>query len=247
MTVVDRLADALAQAHRSSARIQLDAELDALPVDDAPAVQAAVMQRLGETAPGSKVAITKTGRAVVAPLIASRFVLSGATLPLHGTIGLEVEIAVLLRRDLTPDLAAEGPTALLTAIDAFYVGIELIGSRIFNHRDAGPGVLLADNLISNGYATNLAQPYPHGTDISDAIVTVQIDGMEVHRAPAVNPFGGVLVALEAYARSPFDTYNALRAGQIVTTGTLCGVIAVSGPCEIWAAIGDGTPIHLSLL
>lgn len=245
MTQIQRLADALAAAHRSGELIDLDPDLKALPVDDAPAVQVAVMQLLGETAAGSKVAINKEGRAVVAPLLGSRFVESGASLPLGGATGLEVEIALRLRRDLTPELARD-ESALLSAIDAFYVGVELIGSRLRNHREAGLGTALADNLVGNGYAINSVEIYPGGADISKAMVTVEIDGTEVHQAPALNPFGSVLAALAAYARAPFDAYGALRAGHIITTGTLCGVIPISGPCSISARVNAGPHVSLTL-
>lgn len=247
MTIVERFADVLATAHRTGRPARLDAELDALPVDDAPAVQIGLMQLLGETAPASKVAINKAGRAVAAPMFGSRFVESGATLALAGAIGIEVEVAVRLGRDLTPELAAQGESGLLSAIDSFLVGIELIGPHIANHREAGLGALLADNLISGGYVLNAEQPWRRGSDIADAIVTAAIDGAEIYRAPAANPFGGVLVALDAYARAPFDRHGVCRAGHIITTGTLCGLIPVAGPCHVLAGLGPNHRVELTLV
>lgn len=230
MSVIDRLSDALAGAHRSGELLALDAELDALPIDDAPAVQMAVMERLGETAPASKVAINKEGRAVIAPMFGSRFVESGATLPRQGATGIEVEIALRLGRDLT----AEGD--LLAAIDAYYLGIELIGPRLKNHREAGLGAFLADNLINDSYVINRSTPWPHGASI-DFPVSVEIDGEVVHDAPAANPFGTVLAALDAYRKAPFDRHGALKAGHIITTGTLCGLIPLPDAKTITARMG----------
>lgn len=240
MNTVERLADVLAGAHRTNSLVTLDAELDALPVDQAPAVQLAVMQRLGEVAPASKVAINREGRAVIAPMFGSRFVESGSALPMAGATGLEVEIAVRLGRDLAPGMD------LLSAIDGFFVGVELIGPRLANHRQAGLGAFLADNLVSNGYAINRSVPWSHGPDIGFSVV-VEVDGRKVHDAPALNPFGGVLVALGAYLQAPFDCHGALRAGHMITTGTLCGVIPISGPCEIHARIGEGPTVNVTML
>lgn len=247
MTTIDRFADTLAQAHRGGELIALDEELNALSVDDAPSVQLGVMQRLGETAPAGKVAINKTGRAVAAPMFGSRFIRSGAALPVAGAIGLEVEVAVRLGRDLTPELAAHGENGVLSAIDAFLVGIELIGPRVADRAQAGLGALLADNLIGNGYALNDQDPWSRGSDIEGAIVDVAIDGTPVYSAVAANPFGGVMVALEAYARAPFDGFGICRAGQIITTGTLCGLVAVSGPCRISATLDGAHQVDLELL
>lgn len=240
MTIIERLTDKLAEAHRTNSLVTLDAELDALAVDDAPAVQVAVMQRLGESAPASKVAITAEGRAVIAPMFGSRFVDSGSALPAAGATGLEVEIAVRLGRDLAPGVN------VLSAIDGFFVGVELIGPRLANHRKAGLGALLADNLVGNGYVINRTTPWLHGPDIGFRVV-VEVDGRKMHDAPAVNPFGGVLVALETYLQAPFDCHGALRAGHVFTTGTLCGVIPVSSPCRIDARIGEGPAVKVTLL
>jgi len=245
MTTIERFADLLAAAHRSGIPVSLDAELAGLPVDDGPGVQLAVMSRLGETAPASKVAINKAGRPVAAPIFGARVVPSGATLSLAGTIGFEVEIALRLGRDLTPELAARGEAGLLSAIDAFFVGIELIGTRLADRHAAGLGALLADNLIGNGYVLNSETPWTRGSDIADAIVSATVDGSEVHRAPASNPFGGVLVALQAYAQAPFDGHGACRAGHIITTGTLCGLIPVGGPCRIVAGL-DANRVEVTL-
>ena len=245
MTIIERFAEVLANAHRTGQPATLDAELDGLAVDDAPAVQLAVMRQLGETALASKVAINKTGRAVAAPMLGSRFVTSGGTLPAAGLIGFEVEIAVRLGRDLTPELAARGESGLMSAIDAFFVGIECIGPHIANHREAGLGALLADNLVSGGYVLNTESPWRGGSDIAGAVVTAHVDGIQVHSAAASNPFGGVLVALHAYAQAPFDGHGVCSAGHIITTGTLCGLIPVTGPCRIVAGI-DATQVEVTL-
>jgi 2-keto-4-pentenoate hydratase len=237
LSTIDRLADALAAAHRSGTLLALDAELDALPIEDGPAVQMAVMQRLGETAPASKVAINPEGHPVMAPMFGSRVVKSGATLPRGDAIGIEVEIALRLGADITPGMDVR------TAIDAYFVGIELIGTRLQNRREAGLGALLGDNLINSAYV--VGAEWPHGSNIEFPVV-ITIDGQTAYDAPAVNPFGTVFAALEAYAREPFDRHGALKAGHLITTGTLCGMVPIPGPCSISARLGDSAPVTLTL-
>jgi 2-keto-4-pentenoate hydratase len=237
MTAVERMTHELVRAHRTGNKLVLDSELNALTIAEAASVQVAVLSELGETVPASKVALNKLGQAVAAPLLGSRYVSSGASLPIGVTTGLEVEIAVRLSRDLTPELAARGEVGVLSAIGGFYVGIELIGSRIERHREAGPGPLLADNLVSAGYVLNESDPWQRGTDTVGAVVAVVIDGIPIHSGPANHPFGGLLVALQRYALDPTDLYGSCRAGHIITTGTLCGVIPVTKSCSISASVG----------
>lgn len=247
MSTIERFAGELVRAHETGGMLQLDPELDAISVEDGAAVQEAMTARLGATVAVSKIAINKTGRAVAAPMYGSLFTESGGTLPARGVIGLEVEIAIRLGRDVTPELAADGEAGLLSAIDQFLVGIELIGSRLENFRQWGVGAGLADNLFSAGYVLNRDEPWQRGTSYIDAMIEVEIDGRPAYSALATHPFGGVLVALEQYAKAPFDRHGCCKAGSIITTGTLCGLVPTTGPCAIVTRLGGAHETRVRLV
>jgi 2-keto-4-pentenoate hydratase len=239
MSVVERFAAAIENARKGGAPLVLDGALDAISVADAARVQQLVLERLGDTVAASKVAINKRDVAVIAPIAARSFVESGASLPAAGVYGIEVEIALRLGRDLD----ATGEVA--DAVDAYYFGIELLGTRLQDRVSASVEAQLADNLLNQGYAINTATPWPHGSSI-DFELTVEVDGVERYRAPAKNPFGTVLAALDAYRRAPIDLYGALRKGSIITTGTLCGVVPVTGPARVVARMG-GAEVSVDLV
>lgn len=134
------LAHELAAAHRDTA-IKLNGEAFAcLDFEGAQQVQAITRRLLSESVPVSKVAIDAAGRAVGAPIYGSLVACSGGTidLPPRGWLGIEVEIAARLGRTISPELAAEGAEAVLTAIESFHVGIEIVGSRFADRLTGDP-------------------------------------------------------------------------------------------------------------
>lgn len=146
--------------------------------------------------------------------------------------GVEVEVAAVLGRDIDVGM---GEAAVRDAIDRYVVGIELIGSRFTERVGAGLMAELADNLSTAGYVTDTSRAWEHGPELAGADVEVRHDGKVIYAAPAKPIFGHVLTSLIAYAREPFPSLP-LKAGMIVTTGTLCGLVAVPGPGHVSARL-----------
>ena len=59
---------------------------------------------------------------------------------------------------------------------------------------------------------------------------------EIYRAPARHGFGGVLEAVVAYAGMAEQPYP-LVSGTILTTGSMCGLVPVTGTGTAVAAFG----------
>lgn len=243
-----RLADALAAAHEDDSRRVPAGDLAALTLEDASHVQALVMERLGVSAAACKVGINPAGHAFAAPIFAKDCVDSGGRLPFpkRGLMGLEVEIAFRLRADLTPEIAAAGEAAVLEVIDQFLVGIEVVGSRLDDHTKAGPAGTLADNFSNAGYAWSFAPAWTKGTDLEGVTVEIEADGKVIHNAPAKHPLGAVMKPVLAYGAAPFDHFGAFKAGMVVTTGSLCGIVPLAAPAEVTARLGGSHRIDLTL-
>ncbi len=56
-----------------------------------------------------------------------------------------------------------------------------------------------------------------------------------------------LAPLVAYANAPIDFAGGLRAGQIVTTGTLCGVVPLPAPGSVVTSLGALPPLAFELV
>jgi 2-keto-4-pentenoate hydratase len=238
---IDELAAALAGAYADAGRTVAAAPFAALSLEEALAVQGKVLAALGETVPVAKVAVND-GTAVAAPIYGALSVASGGRLgaPARGLVGIEVEIAARLKADVGPGADAAA------AIEGLVCGIEVIGTRFDDRKAAGAFGPLADNLLTAGYAYGI-DPWTGGTDVDGIDIVVEIDGRQVYSGKAKHPFGGVLQPILAQARAPHDGFGGLKAGMIVTTGTLCGVVPVPGPCMITARLAGTHEVRLQLM
>lgn len=234
MSTENQLIAALVDAQRRGAQDVDAAPYSALGWDAAYRVQHGVMQALGESMGLYKTATAADGTGIVAPIFASRVGQSGVLkLPLANITGLEVEVAVVLGADIAAG-ASEADVA--AAVDHYFVGIEVVGTRYADRSMSGPTGGLADGLSAYGYVINPARR-PAGTRLDGFDVTLEFGGKQIYQAPAKHGFGSVLGSLVAYARAPRAEYP-LRKGMMITTGSLCGMVPTSGTGHAIARLGD---------
>jgi 2-keto-4-pentenoate hydratase len=245
-TQLSALVTKLVDAYRKPGTLIPTDGFEALTAQEAMAVQAGVLNALDETTPVSKVGKDGNGRGIVAPILGSRVVKGGETLslPLAGFAGIEVEVAVRLKADITPEIAKAGDDAIAQCVEAYVLGIELVGSRFADRTKAGAYGPLADNMTGAGYAVGEAWP---SAEIEGTPIVIDLDGVVIFSGPAKHPFGGVYPAIRNYAQDQFDLFGALKAGMVVTTGTLCGLLPISGPGTLTAKVGDSHQISLVLV
>lgn len=197
-------------------------------------VQHGVMVALGEKPGMYKTAVAPDGTGAIAPIYASHVGQSGSfTLPLASTVGLEVEVGVVLAKDVpngTDDID------LVEAISHYFVGLEVCGTRYADRSKAGYDGGLADSMAAYGYVINPTAREP-GADLDNFDVTVEFNGQQVYSAPAKHGFGTVLASLVAYAKAQRPEYP-LKAGTIITTGSLCGLVPTSGTGHAVAVLGN---------
>jgi hypothetical protein len=197
-------------------------------------IQVAVLTELGTSAGMLKTAVHADGVGVVAPIygwaVGSS---SGYRLPSSNVVGLEVEVGLVLGHDLS---AATDEQQVADAVDHYFVGVEIVGSRFTDRALAGPNGGLADNMSSLGYAIGPRRP-TLSTRMDGLEVVLEFAGRQIYAAPAKHGFGTVLASVVAYANSQHPAYP-LRAGTIVTTGSLCGLVPTSGTGHVVARLGD---------
>lgn len=230
------LIDLLVAAHHASCS-DVDATLFA-DLDRAAAyrIQAGVLAALGETPALIKTAVQPDGTGIAAPIFASRFGQSGNFALSRSTVtGLEVEVGLVLGSDLSVETANSDEVAIVEAISHYFVGIEVCGTRFADRKLGGVQAGLADNMSSYGYVINPTER-ELGADIEQFDVLLSLDGAPLHSGPAKHSFGTVLNSLVRYARAQVAAYP-LKAGTIVTTGSLCGLVPVSGTGRVEAVFG----------
>lgn len=234
MTTEQTLISRLAEARRA-----LRSDVDATPYaaldrETAYRVQIGVMAALDETPGMVKTLIQPDGVGVVCPIYRSGFGNSGSfRMSSANVLGLEVEVGFVLARDVA---ATDSEADIVGAIGHYFVGVEICGSRYANRQVAGPNGALADSGSALAYVLD-PTPRAAGSKLDGFTVKLEFNGQEVYSAPPKHAFDTVERSFIAYAKAQQPHYP-LRAGLVVTTGTLCGLVPTSGAGHVRATLGD---------
>lgn len=215
-------------------------------------LQRAISRPLGEVRGWKVSALTDAQQRAMAvpgpvagPLLAPWVQNSAGRLSLANFVApkLECEFALELIRDLPERGAGTKPYArseVEAAIGSLRIGIEVCDSRL---RAGAPTLAqLADGLNNGAYIVGPASADWNHVDYAghEIVLRAVVDGQRIELArgsgrPILDgdPVGALL--LLANAQPP--GYGGLRAGQIVTTGSCTGAVAVPGACAVEADFG----------
>jgi 2-keto-4-pentenoate hydratase len=211
-----------------------EAELIRLLADaqrsDTHAVDAKLFANLDRAAGMIKTGISD-GIGVAAPIYSEFVGRNGSRLTAGNVRGLEVEVGLVLGKDVPTGIESIRPY-----VDHYFTGAEIVGSRFADQTKFGLNGGMADNMSSLGYVIGV-EPRPLADVIDGLTVRLEFNGTQIYAAPAKHGFGTVLASVTAYANSQFPAYP-LRAGTIITTGSLCGLVPTSGLGHVVAWLGD---------
>jgi 2-keto-4-pentenoate hydratase len=212
----------------------VDATLVPRDAASAMAVQAEVAHALREGLAGWKVGIGGDGAPFAAPLLGSAIHASPARLPLGSHLLIEMEIAVRLRRDLPPGRYRRDE--LLGAIDEVLVGIEVLRGRLGEPPAVPFLVFLADNGGNLAYVSGGGNRSFADLDLTTLPCRLAVDGGVVHEQAGGHPQGDPIEPIRAYLEHASDRLGGLRAGHLVTTGSLNKPVRLDRPAVIEAIL-----------
>ncbi|WP_311272696.1 MULTISPECIES: 2-keto-4-pentenoate hydratase [unclassified Rhizobium] len=215
------------------------------------AAQAISAAAIGKEVGGWKVSFSG-GRAVAAPLIDVHDSRTG-TVPKKGAVGVEIEICFVLSSDIPAPVEGRAYERddILAQIASVHLGAELVSYRLIEENNAPFPLFLADRLGNHSFVLgpeidrSLIERVLH-EDQTLPSLRLEADGAVLLDAPAKHPQGDAVAPLLAYANSPIDHLGGLTQGQVVTTGSLCGLIRLSGQTTIKASWGEIAALNLSL-
>lgn len=206
-------------------------------------VQALVAARLGPVGAWKTGAPSPEAEPIGAPIFADLVHPSPATLPAarFHRLGIEAEIAYRLGRDLPARAEPYARADVVAAIDAILPALEIVDSRCAACEHLEPFWKLADNQINGGLVTGAARTDWQDVDPATQPVTLNLDDAEVFAGRGGNPAGDPLRLLLWMANHLGDHCGGLKAGQIVTTGSLTGLRFVAPGARVLATFpGLGT-------
>ncbi len=193
-----------------------------------------------------KVTVSPEGQAVAAPLHPYVEADSGATIPWFKGLKFEAEIAVRLGRDL-PVGRTYSRAEIVDAVASVHLGAELLVSAIVESGAQSFLLFLADRLGNSGYVLGPALDPSVLDTASGTPLRVTFDGQSIYNAPAQHPKGDVLTWLLAYANDAQRPEGSLTAGELVTTGTLCGAIELPAPGKVDILFGGNHRLDFSVV
>ncbi|AMJ59493.1 hypothetical protein [Bosea sp. PAMC 26642] len=248
-TTTETLRDALVAARRDKSLLPLASLPIPASLREGFDVQAAVARNLGHVEAGWKVAIAADGTAV-AGLMPGPWLKPGDTY--HGAIGaelrVEIELGLRLGRDVPrrpgqPYSRAE----LLACCDKAFLGIEIVESRLadWSGNVAFP-LWLGDAMGHGGYVIGPDLDIKVLDDVSGLTCFIALNGVTLYDQPAVHANGDPMTPFLAWANCKDEFMGGLRAGQIVTTGSLCGGVLSPGKGEILTRLSPLADVSLTL-
>ena len=235
MSAAARL-QAFIEARRTRGLLGLDRAPDTL--EEAFAISAGMMKALGQDVGGWKVGYAPDGTPVASPMYASGFLTSGDawTMKADRPMIPEIEIAVRLARDLPANPARPYTRAdIEDAASDYLIGVELIERRI-PMKGAPFAMNLADDLGNVGYVTGPATPDYRALDLPNLLCKFWVRGeLSVDRRGG-HASGDPLKPMIDWANAQQDHLGGLRAGQVVTLGSLTPLVIMPGPGALEAEI-----------
>lgn len=178
----------------------------------------------GAVAEAWKVARSPDGVPVVArlhPLIEQS---AGASLPWRKDMLLEIEIAVRLGKDLPVSNAPYQRSDILDAIETVRLGAEMVWTVLLEAGKVSFPLYLVDRLGNDGYVLGPQLGREFLDASSTPALSIRTGSGSIFDAPAKHATGDVLTWLLDYANLADRPANVLKAGTLITTGTLCGAI-----------------------
>lgn len=234
---------ALVAAHKTGKRC-VPAAPPPETLAEAYAIQAGVQQALGAVA-GFKAA-RKLGEAMIyAPLLAGGVVQSGTKVAVRDQMGIELEVGLMIDRDLpqdTENLTAADLAAYVTPV----VVIELVDTRLDGALPDHPMAKLADNLLNVGLVVGTRAEAWSGADLGTVQAKISAGSDVILDGTASVPGGSALETFAALARMIGTKEAGLRKGQIVITGSLHPMVYVPGGTVVQGEIAGIGSVQITL-
>ncbi|MEJ8835308.1 2-keto-4-pentenoate hydratase [Ramlibacter sp. AN1133] len=152
-------------------------------------------------------------------------------------VGVECEIAVRLGQDLVPAGAPFTGDSVADSIECYLPAIEIVDDRYVHWETLGAPTLIADDFFAAGVV--LGRPVPRSAvpDLLQVQGRTLINGREAGRGSGADVLGHPHHALAWLANHLARQGTALRAGEIVMTGSLVKTV--------WLQAGDAATMEFS--
>lgn len=217
-------------------------------VEDGYAIQAAFAETFAAPVVGWKIACTSedqqsmvgvdepfTGRLFKPFVLDSPAEVDAGAFHMHG---VESEFAFTMGADLPPRDAEYGRDEVSAAVATLHPAFELVDSRFEDWLGVGVAHIIADNAGNGGLVIGPGTADWQRFDLAEHLVTLYFDGGEVASGTGEAVLGSPLNALTWIANHLSGRGIGLRAGEIVTTGTVTSLHFAEPGTHAFADYGE---------
>ena len=152
-------------------------------------------------------------------------------------VGVELEIAVRLASDLPRREQSYSRDEAVAAVESCHPSIELVDDRYEDWRSLGTPTLVADDFFSTGCVLGRPAPADRSNDLAGEHCTLLRDGEITGTGYGRDILGDPLHALLWLADNA-PAPEGLKAGQVVTLGSVAKTLWIEGPCRIEGHYGS---------
>ena len=219
-------------------------------VADALAVQQRMITLIGDPIGGWKCSVPSEARPVLAAPIFAPTIRTTSPCPVIGSGGtakIEPEIAFVLGRDLPARATRYSEGEIRAAVREARLVLEIMGTRYEDPASIDFPELLADNVANQGLYVGPVVDDAFNRSLETFTVTVQANGSAHSTHDGTHPDAHPLRPLYWLANHLAATATPLRAGQIVTTGSYCGVLDVPIDQALTIRYGDLGTLSVTLM
>lgn len=247
MTDGERLARHLTQAESQGHPCSVDElrqqGLDGIDLAGAYASQAAYGSLAGKAVQAWKVGKSPQGVPVAAPIFDLRGAGDNFAYGSGASRVQAIEVEICYPLTARPPVGSGATSQSVGAVlGRPHLGIELIGFRLLERNAVPFPLFVADRLGNHSFLLGPELPADIVSAMPEAIaglsVKISANGQVIWSAPAAHPAGDPVAPLLDYLGHGSEA-GPMSAGQIVTTGSLCGVVAIDGPGAIEVELGPG--------
>ena len=216
MTDISGLAADFIEAHRTGARIVPAAT--ALSRSDILAVQSAVSAALGPVA-GFKIGAVPGALPIFAPIQRRYCLANGGTREVRDRLGVELEVGFELIRPLPSMTLPARPQDHFRPM----IALELVDTRLSDEVRDIPDLKFLDFQINAGLVSGTPLDDWSGADFGTLKAQLSTETDSILDGEATVPGGSALANLDLFLTHVGDHCGGLQVGQIVITGSLCGL------------------------
>ena len=151
---------------------------------------------------------------------------------------VEAEFAVQVGRDFSPQDAPFDRAGVADRIDTVLPAIEIVDTRFADWRRVGAAWLVADNGSTGHWVRGGAVAGWRGLNLAGHRVTLRVNGRVERQGMGANVMGHPFEAVRFLANDLARRGRALRAGDVVSTGTAIEVYYAQAGDRIEADFGE---------